>query len=493
MAEVAFPVIKTTLEIIYDTISNKFKAHDLAIHLKKRLEVLIGPINKLSELSVSHCPAITHLQSNLQKLKDLIIEISERNILSKVAFSANHKKLLKNLKTYISDCVNDLIILNVIDNTTENERRQEELKMAMHEGENRIIRTVQDEVNRIIGPVQEGNRMILSIFEAKCQVFWNQISNRLDSMTDFENFRRLENAKLSTSVKSLGNIDRDYMMGIQQLESQSEYKEPSSQLDLILKRAKAQECLERHMDDSPPCQFNISLKLISVSEAHPLQDFSPNEVLLITPTHIHKGSVIQTRVVRFGRGSPELNHICISEDDEVVPLDLCQIFSKPDGYYIADSLNEGYASIRLKPEQPELLSQDLVFSIGRGIIFTISEVSPSEISLEILSINNVLCEDPPYSFDSEKREISIGKISSRSPKDIMFNDETVSRMHAMIYYRDGNWELVDKSSNGTWLYLKKYDRLIPREEFEPRKLENGDIIGARLYRFEVEFEYKRKS
>jgi len=148
-----------------------------------------------------------------------------------------------------------------------------------------------------------------------------------------------------------------------------------------------------------------------------------------------------------------------------------------------DSQNAGLCSIMLRRGVPSVLRLGALFMIGDNNYIRVSKLSSTRITLNVVSDSKgVVNATKEFTRD---RDIIIGSAYSSQPKEIMFDDSSVSRLHAKVYFADEHWKLEDCSSNGTWMNLMNYESSSMSKPSEPKKLEDGDIIGAQYYRFEV--------
>ena len=51
-----------------------------------------------------------------------------------------------------------------------------------------------------------------------------------------------------------------------------------------------------------------------------------------------------------------------------------------------------------------------------------------------------------------------------SQSNLWVNDDRVSRIHAVIEYRQAQYNLSDRSTNGTWIYLGHQEKLFIHQE-----------------------------
>ena len=84
----------------------------------------------------------------------------------------------------------------------------------------------------------------------------------------------------------------------------------------------------------------------------------------------------------------------------------------------------------------------------------------------LISLTTVDKEDPPQVFENQD-EISVGRVLGNH---LCFDTPVVSRVHAKIEYHDGNYFIIDKSRNGTYLNA---ERLVKHQR---RKLNEGDVV-----------------
>ncbi len=75
-------------------------------------------------------------------------------------------------------------------------------------------------------------------------------------------------------------------------------------------------------------------------------------------------------------------------------------------------------------------------------------------------------------IDQEHTRATLGR---REDNDIMLADYRVSRSHAFILYRNGKYVLCDRSTNGTYVFLKGSKGLILKKD--ELLLQRNGVIG----------------
>jgi hypothetical protein len=232
-----------------------------------------------------------------------------------------------------------------------------------------------------------------------------------------------------------------------------------------------------------PYSRQLALKLALVNSLFPLPRYRDGDIINIKPLGID--GLPPTRIVRFGRGEPSLNHVSFSAEDSSIERDMFQIYSNSDGYYIIDAYNSGDCTIKLKKNEPYMLRKGALFAVG-DISLQVIEESRSLITLVIANGEHQGQEFCFTKNPTGPTEKTIGKVSRSDPKDVSLDNSRVSRLHAKLSYEHGNWALTDLGSgNGTWLYMKNFADVEANIPSKPRKMRVGEVIGSQVYRFEV--------
>ena len=84
------------------------------------------------------------------------------------------------------------------------------------------------------------------------------------------------------------------------------------------------------------------------------------------------------------------------------------------------------------------------------------------------SVNEEL--SPSLCLEYQKNRVTIQKrdtpfvLGRDTQSSLRVDDDRVSRVHAVIEYRQGQYNLSDRSTNGTWIYLGQWERLFIHQE-----------------------------
>jgi hypothetical protein len=457
-------------------ISSMKKSKHLVEELRLRLGVLEQPIRKLELGSVDNDRALQRLKHNLTALRDLVIQVGKRGNIARFFRNRGDVTDLYKFNGLISDCVTDLNLLTTLEIVTS----VREIRL-MHEPDTTQVLTEprNPEADRCL--TCDGARS-----------FYDKHYNRALSLT-WEQFWFCFSTNLSKAgIHSLYFFKKVFMtLRSSQPEGQVDVRELNTifvrwteptERKKLLDMAKVGSKLEKLVDNFQyPYDQPLVLKLTLID---PLHSHEVNDLITITPTGLSTHPM--TRVVRFGRGEPSLNHVSFDVNAPGLERDMFQIYCNSEGYYIIDSENSGSCTIRLRKNVDTILTSGSLFQVGDAV-FHVSGVTEERICLKSIRGGGDI-DGQPFYFNkaSELTEITIGRRSQTKPPDISIDSTRVSRRHAKILHEQGNWVLIDVgSNNGTWFNLMNDSYSRARKPSPPWKLKAGEVIGFELNKCEV--------
>jgi hypothetical protein len=469
----------TVFSTIYTQLANMKRCKKLAAQLKQRLRVLEEAMRKLKNENVGGSAGVDRLVSNLSQLEAIITKISKRSGFVRFLTSSDDNEDLERFNRYVTDCVADLSLLTQLQiaddirhlrwRYDEDDEPKAQAPVRNQEAD-RQLRC--DEARRFYDEYYMGQQSMdrtefwycFGITLAEDDITSNYFLERL--ITHF------------CKIEIVGRVDVERLNAIFMIWSNRTEKQR------ILRLTTIDSQFEDFVDNFQiPYSRQLILRLTLVNSLFTVPRYQDGDAIMITPLGFE--GLPPTRIVRFGRGEPSLNHVSFSVEDSSIDRNMFQISCNSDGYYIIDAYNSGNCCIKLKKNEPYMLRKGALFTVG-DIPLLVTEESRSLITLRIAKGEHQGQEFCFTKNPTGPTEKTIGKVSRSDPKDVSLDNSRVSRLHAKVSYVHVNWALTDLGSgNGTWLYMTNSadrDLGIPSK---PRKLRVNEVIGSQVYRFEV--------
>jgi hypothetical protein len=452
----------------------------LSAQLTRRLEILAGPIKQLQEQAVEGDVTLDRLIDNLHELHAVILRICNGAQLGGFSSNFEGREDLQRFSNIVGNCMVDLGILTHLLLTDD----LEGVGWRFDSDASAIAQTPMRN--------QEADRQLRCVEAMK---FYDEYYMGQQSMDRTEFWycfgitlaeeHITSNYFLEKLITHLCNPSTDGPVDVGELNAIFIIWSNHIEKQKILSEARIDSQFEDFVDNFQfPCSRQLLLKLNLVNTLFPIPGYEDGDIIMITPLGFE--GLPPTRIVRFGRGDPSVNHVSFSVSDPGIERDMFQMYSNSDGYYIIDAYNSGTCNIKIRRGDRVKLIEGNIFIAGDCSLHII-EANSAIIRIKVLQRPGV--ESCEYRFNRNPEgptKITIGKVSRSSPKDIQLDNERVSRLHAKITFFDGNWALVDKgSSNGTWLDMINSESSNRNLPSPPKRLLIGEVIGTQFYRFEV--------
>jgi hypothetical protein len=465
---------------LYHNATKPSNPKKLSAQLIRRLEVLNGPIKQLQQHAVEGDVRLDSLITNLHELHAAISRVCIRAQHARLISSCEIREDFERCAQSIANSAVDLGVVMNLQLTDDLEQARWRLDRDASAIAQTPIRSQEadqqlrcDEARRFYDEYYNGQ---LSMERTE---FWYCFSLTL-AEEDITSSYFLEKLIVHfcgfefESQIDVGRLNAIFMMWSNLIEKQK-----------ILNLARVDSRFDDYVDNfKSPYPRPLLLKLNLVNTLFPIPGYQDGDIIMITPLGLEGRP--PTRIVRFGRGDPSLNHVSFSDEDPRIERDMYQIYCNSDGYYIIDAYNSGTCNIKIRKGDRIKLIEGSIFTVG-DISLHILEANSAMIRIKVLEGPGVIRCEFRFNRNFEgPTKITIGKVSRNSPKDIQLDNDRVSRLHAKITFFEGNWALVDKgSSNGTWLDMINAEFSNRNLPSLPKRLLIGEVIGTQFYRFEI--------
>jgi hypothetical protein len=470
MAEAAGAVL-SAFKALYARIDDMKISKTLAAGLRQRLVSLETPIMNFTQRSVTETKIVERLVNKLQNMGDFLNELQNRGCCRRLVCGARSEvEELDRFDLQVTGCVADFHLLLTIEQRGKNDNKVVPLTAVNEEvKENReaLQKLNTEEAIAFYKKAYKG------LTEISWEVFWHNFEENLAASHIQPSFF------VKAIMKEYCDVDTNGQVSVEELDKF--FLEWRRRKDELIRKAEADQKITTFVDDyQSPYSSSLKLRVKYVAELYRLPLFQQDEEIIITSKGLP--SLPPTRIIRFGKGNPTLNHISFSPDDPGLDDNMFQIYANRDGFYIIDAFNSG--NIRLKKGEVNVLSRGHIVLVGNTILHVLQA---SEILLQVLVFNGG-GEMQGRTLNFEKRpsdslEVAIGK--SKGNQICFESDDTLSRVHAKIINKYGQWIITDSSANGTWINLMNIASQEQGIPSPPRKLRAEEVIGAELYRFEV--------